>query len=600
MVGAAAAQTPIERALASVWSRVLERADLDPDADFFAQGGTSLEALRMMTEAGTACGLTLPVQLLFDHPTLTGLAEAVEGRIVAEVGAGRQPSTGAAHAGPPALTGLLTPAGRRVAAALDPERVKLLAERLRRIDPSAGGDSTPPRDHRPAPISYQQLRAWRRHLRTPDDPVASLPAAIGFDGAFAVPAFDGAVADLARRHEMLRTRFAPGADEEPQPGTDPAAPLRMPLVDLGGLAPDRADAVARALARREENRPFDLESAPAWRARLLRLGPERHVVLLTVHEIAADAWSTDVMGHETVAAYRRALSGSPPAVPEPAVRYADWARGQREWLESPTAVAELDRWRAALSGLRPVPPDRGAGDSTGGEVERTVPAAVVDRLKQMARGRDATLYMALVAVVQTLVHQLSGVTDVAIGCPAAGRDRTALDSVIGPFVNPLVLRGDLSGDPCFRYHLDATRARTMEAYAHHAVPYERVVEACGEGHPLFDVALSFHRVEDDPASADGIAIGAFQLPLPRTTLSLELTFFERDHQLRLALTHRLAAIDPAGAERIADALVALLEAAGEHPLARVSELGRGSGRPDEPVAARTRRVYSRTRLSGRR
>ena len=254
--------------------------------------------------------------------------------------------------------------------------------------------------------------------------------------------------------------------------------------DLLGLGASQADMVSQRIEQ-EASRPFDLSRGPLFRARLLRLGPEEHVVLVTMHHIVSDAWSMGILIREVSTLYEAFCRGEPSPLPEPPIQYADYAVWQREYLQGQVLEAQLTYWRQRLAGLPALelPTDRPrplVSSERGGELSRLVEPAVLEAARGLSRDVGATLYMTLLAVFQVLLHRYSGQDDLAVGTPIAGRTRVELEALIGFFVNTLVLRTDLSGDPSFRVLLGRVRHTAIEAYSHQELPFEKLVE---ELHP---------------------------------------------------------------------------------------------------------------------
>lgn len=588
----ASSGTAIEQALQAIWSELLRVQAIGIDDSFYDLGGDSLEAFRLATGASEAFGLALTARLVLERPTIRKLAVVIEQMLIDDVrGAADAPS--ASPLSGRAVRRLLSPAGQRAAATLSTAQLGLLEDRLRGTGNqglSIAAGARVPGVY--VPVSYAQERAWRREVLTPGDAAHHLAAAVRIDGPLNVPALGEALTQLARSQELLRARFiTTPSGELLQTFVEPSdVPFRF--VDLSTLALPAADELVRRLARAEARRPFDLGAA-AWRVRLVRLAADRHVLLVTLHEIVGDAWSVDVLGHDLMWLYRD-VEGGQPQLTGPRLQYADWALWQRSWLESEEGVLQLAYWRDQLADLPPPELGRSSGaiESSAAELEFDVGPAIVHGLRRLSREEDATLYMALVGAVQSLLYFESGETDLAIGCPTSGRANPEFDSVIGPFMNPLVLRTNVTGNMTFRELLVRTRSTALDAYANHDVPYEPLLAEFPEreDRALFQVALSLLRLPNAPPAGDGIVVENLERPPPTTTLALEFAFYERESGLHGVITYRLALFDRPRIERLAHELQALLAAIGAHPDTRLDDMGvevRASSEPSASVKSTT-------------
>ncbi|WP_066944335.1 non-ribosomal peptide synthetase [Microtetraspora fusca] len=354
---------------------------------------------------------------------------------------------------------------------------------------------------RPIPVSPAQRRLWFLDRLDPGSAEYAVPLVLRLRGALDRDALRRALSELVARHEALRTRFALGDDGEPYQVIDPPAPAELLVAELGDEPLDRAIA-------REAWRGFDLAGAPPWRALLLRVAPDEHVLVLTLHHIACDGWSLGILSRELTALY--AGSALPAA---PRLQYADVAAWQ---AARPVAGRDLDHWRERLADLSPVelPTDRprpARRRPEGAVTVFSVPVKVAAALAAAGRARGATPYMTLLALFCLLLARHAGRTDVAVGSPVAGRSRPGLEGVVGFFVNMLVLRADLRGDPTFPELLDRVRETALAAFAHQDLPYERLVDELSPDrdlsrNPIFQHVFAY---EDDVPGPTGVPDPAF-------------------------------------------------------------------------------------------
>ena len=425
----------------------------------------------------------------------------------------------------------------------------------------------PRRDDGPAPLSFAQQRLWLIDQVQPGSAAYNMPLALRLDGRLDVGALERALGEIVRRHQALRTVFA----ESDGRAVQVIAPFgfRLPVDDLSPLPAHEREAAVRRAANDEAARPFDLAAGPLFRAALLRLGDDEHVLLLTLHHIVTDAWSTGVLFRELGALYGAFRDGGESPLPELAVQYADYAVWQRERLQGQALERELAYWRERLAGapaLLELPADHprpAAQTHRGGRVAIELSAQLAERLREAGRRHDATLYMVLLGAFQVLLGKYAGTDDVVVGSPVAGRTRREVEELIGYFINTLVLRTDLSGDPTFGQLLGRVREATLGAYDHQQVPFEKLVDELAPERslshaPLFQVMFSLQNAERT-AGLPGLRIGQLKPELETTKFDLTLALVEGAGGVGGTLVYSTDLFEPATAERMAAHLVRVLE-----------------------------------------
>jgi len=450
----------------------------------------------------------------------------------------------------------------------------------------------------PVPLSFSQERLWFLDQLNPGSATYNIPAALRLRGRLDVAALAASLAAVVRRHAVLRTTYAAAGGRPLQvvAAWVPDAAPALPLADLtggGGLAGGfpaaaagpSAAALAAEAARRvqaEAERPFDLARGPMLRALLLRLGPEEHVAVLTMHHIASDGWSMGVLLREVAALYGAAREGRPSPLPAPDLQFADFAVWQRGWLAGGRQQDEIGYWRERLAGVPALdlPSDRPRpavqtfrGGSRGVTIGRPAAAA----LAELSRRLGATLFMTALSAFMALLARYSGQLDIAVGTPHAGRDRRELEGLVGFFVNTLVVRADLDGVGGFAALAGRVRAAALGAFGHHQVPFEKVVEELQPQRdlarpPLFQVMFILQNAPQDALALPGLAVALE--PFPATTAKFELTLAlgESGGELHGTLEHNRDLFDPATAERLAGHFAALLAAAAAAPEAPLGDL----------------------------
>ncbi|HWS53530.1 MAG TPA: condensation domain-containing protein, partial [Pyrinomonadaceae bacterium] len=391
-----------------------------------------------------------------------------------------------------------------------------------------------------------------------------------------------AFGEVVRRHEVLRTVFAT-LDGGPVQLILPDCPLKLEVTDLSGLDEPGREAEAARLAAEEARRPFDLSRGPLLRASLLRLSEDEHVLLLTMHHIASDAWSLGVLIREAATLYEAFAAGKPSPLAELPVQYADYAVWQREYLSGDRLESQLGYWRRQLADLGPaleLPGARPRPDTPtyrGGHVTFRVGREATEGLRGAGRAQGATLFMVLLAGFQALLSRYTGREDVAVGTPVAGRGRAELEGLIGFFVNTLVLRTDLAGDPTFSELVGRAREVCLGAYAHQEVPFERVVEELQPERslsrtPLFQVMLALQNAPAETLEVKGLQITALPAVHTAARLDLILSITEADGGLTCSLQYNADLFERSAVERLADHYATLLAGAAADPSLPLSRL----------------------------
>jgi amino acid adenylation domain-containing protein len=479
-----APRTAVEEVLAGIWAEVLRLEQVGVHDSFFDRGGHSLLAIRVVSRIREVFAVEVPLRALFDGPS------------VAEV------------------------AGR--------------VEEMRRAELPLLAPVVPVERTAPLPLSFAQERLWFIDRLELGSTAYNLSRALRLGGALDERALERALGEIVRRHESLRTVFRE-VDGLPVQVIAPFGGFALPVQELSALGEaERGEALRRA--GEEAARPFDLATGPLFRASLLRLRADDHVLLLSMHHIVSDGWSMGVLDREFSALYAAFARGAASPLPELAVQYADFAVWQREQLAGEALDRQLAYWRERLAGApellelptdRPRPPVQ---TYRGATIPVELSAELLERLQALGRSEGATLYMTLLSAFQVLLSKYSGSEDIVVGSPIAGRTRGEVEGLIGFFVNTLVLRTDLSGDPSFRETLRRVRDLTLGAYEHQEVPFEKLVaelqpERSMSHSPLFQVMFTLQNAGGGGGAFAGIEVSGAgtAMEIARFDLSLELT-----------------------------------------------------------------------------
>lgn len=426
-----APRNPAEEILAKTWAKLLDLKQVGIHDNFFDLGGHSLLASQLISRLRDIFQVELPLRKLFEVPTVAGLAEHID--IAGRAGQGLQVQS--------------------------PKPVARDRELL---------------------LSFAQERLWFLEQLEPNSPVHNIPTVFRLTGSLDVAALEQSLNEIVRRHEALRSSFATRKGQ-PTQVTAPVLSLTLPGLDLRELPEAEQRAKTLHLIAEEVRRAFDLSRGPLMRLILIRLTEDEYLLLLVIHHLVFDGWSTSILARELSSLYEAYSGGRPSPLPELPIQYADFAQWQRQWLQKEVLEEHLTYWKKQLDNVPTlqVPTDRPRPRvQTVGSARHyfVLSKPLSAELKSLSNRHGVTLFMTLFAAYQTLLHRYSGQNDIVIGSPVAGRNRSELENLIGFFLNMLVLRADLSGNPTFLELLVRVREICLEAYAHQDLPFEKLVE----------------------------------------------------------------------------------------------------------------------------
>ena len=522
-------RTPTEQALTEIWAEVLTLPRVGIYDDFFSLGGHSLLVMRTISRIRDILHVNLGVRELFERPTIADLALLLE-----------QSSSAV------------------------------------RVNDSAA-PLAPRETGNVPPLSYAQERLWFLEQLGDLGPAYSIRSILRLSGTLDIAALTRSLEEIQRRHEILRTRIGTAESEGLQVIESAGS---CPLQCLDFSTPGEAEREVRMLEFLDQDlsRGFDLTAGPLWRAFLIRLDEREYVLLLNMHHIISDGWSMGVLGRELSTLYTSYVQGRESPLPQLPVQYADYALWQRHWLQGELLQEQLSYWKAHLAGAPPVlklPTDRprpAVATFKGKTCSFELPEELSAEIRELARREGVTLYMLILAAFQVLLSRWSGQMDIVVGSPIAGRTRLELESLIGLFVNTLLLRTDLAADPPFRELLRQVKATALGAYAHQELPFERLVaelkpERDLSHQLLFQVILS---MEADAAMSQllklpGLEVQRLGGQWLTSKVDLTLFIFESPRELRGTIEYATDLFEPSTIERLAGHFRVLLEGIVSNP-----------------------------------
>jgi NRPS condensation-like uncharacterized protein len=394
-------------------------------------------------------------------------------------------------------------------AALSPKKRALLELQLRMRG----------REFNSFPLSFAQQRLWFIDQLEPGNIAYNMPTTVRYGAALDVPALERAVGEIIRRHETLRTIFA-SVDGQPVQVINPPAPVTLHVTDLQHLPDDERAGSAARLEAEEGARPFDLQRGPLFRVRVARLAEEEYIVVLTLHHIISDGWSTGILLKELSTLYGAFSQGQPSPLAELPIQYADYAQWQRGWLQGEVLETQLAYWKKQLQATEPLiklPTDKPRPpvlSYRGSKLRFTLTPELSNAIKSLGQREGTTLFMTMFAAFKALLYRYTGQADIVVGSPVAGRNQLETEELIGFFVNMLALRTKIEDNPRFSELLRQVRETTLDAYAHQEVPFDKLVDALQiernpSYQPLFQVVFALQSASLNPSGVPDVT------PTPR-------------------------------------------------------------------------------------
>lgn len=432
------------------------------------------------------------------------------------------------------------------------------------------------------PPSFAQERLWFLNQLEPDSPAYNIVRAVRLSGPLDSAALEQSLNELVRRHETLRTTFSL-EEGRPVQVINPELTLQLQLLDLRSLAETERESQAQRLCRERAFKTFDLTRGPLFRATLLCLGKREHILLLTMHHIVSDGWSMGILMREISALYQALAQGAPSPLPELPIQYADYALWQRQRLRGDTLEAQLTYWKQQLAGApqvlelptdHPRPPRQ---TYEGAMRSVTLSTALTLRLKALCQEESVTLFMTALAAFQILLYRYTGQVDIVVGSPIANRTRAELEGLVGFFVNTLILRTDLSGNPTFRELLGRVRDICLGAYAHQDLPFEQLVEALqpdrdSDHNPLFQTMLVYQNTPAQSLELPGLHANSMDIGIEAAQFDLTLLLTGQEDELQARMAYRTDLFGAPTIARMLGHFRTLLEDIVADPNQRIAQL----------------------------
>ena len=526
-------RTPTEEIIAGLWADVLVMPHVGPLDNFFELGGHSLLATQVLSRVRTTFRVELPLRTLFDHPTVEGFAVAIDRALGQVEGLQHTP---------------LVPASRN-------GRV---------------------------PLSFAQQRLWFLWQMAPDSPMYNISTALRIIGSLNTTALQDSFHELARRHEILRTTFVVSAGQ-PRQVIAPEPTHSLSISDLRDLPHDTREAMVRTFVSEETQQPFDLSTGPLLRVRVLQVGDQEWVLLITMHHIVSDGWSMGILVAEMTELYAASVIGQPSPLPPLTIQYADYAVWQRDWMEGEVMERQLAYWKQQLrdAPVLTLPGDRprpAVQTYRGASHVVTWSSTVTGQLKALSNRRGVTLFMTLLTALNVLLKHETGKQDIVVGTDVTNRSRVEIEKLIGFFINQLVLRTDVSQTFTFHDLLDRVRDTTLAAHARQDVPFDMLVATLMTKRdpryaPLFQIKLLLQNASP-PVEFSGLTMQVIDHEKTTAELDILLNFEETADGLIGGFEYNTDIFDAASIARFAGHLTAIVEQIGACSDVTVEQLER--------------------------
>ncbi|MDP7094523.1 MAG: amino acid adenylation domain-containing protein, partial [Gammaproteobacteria bacterium] len=512
-----------EDALTEIWADVLNVERVGIHDDFFALGGHSLLAMHLISRIRDALDAELPLVELFSHSTVAELAGQLQSS-------------------------------------------------------APGGEIAPCNREQPLPMSYAQQRLWFLYLMEPESVNYNVPFAIRLHGSLDRIALQTAVDYVVARHESLRTTFSETENSSVQLI---AESLHIPVEFIESA--EASDADVRTKLNQLILEPFDLHTGPLLRVQVLELRENEHILLLSMHHIICDAWSQGLLYSDLAALYRDYSNNRQSELPELAIHYADYAVWQRKQIAGVELEQQVEYWKDRLDDAPPLlnlpldkprpPVEAHAGAARSLQLDKNL----ASRLDELAVSSGCTLFVVMLAALNTLLYRYSGEDDLVIGTPISGRQRSELEGIVGFFLNTLAIRADMSGNPSFNELLNRVKDSTLGAFAHQELPFEKLVEELQPDRnlshaPIFQVLFVLNHMSREDVKFGDLEIGSALYDISTAKFDLQLTVSEVTDGLATTILYNTDLFEEGTVDRMLGHYSMLLEEIVARPESGIDEL----------------------------
>ncbi len=522
-------QRASEVALAKIWAEVLRLPRVEPDANFFDIGGDSLKAMEVIVRVSEELQVDLPLIAFFEDPTVTHLASVVD-----------------------ELKGVATTSITRV-----PGR-------------------------REFPLSYAQQLFWLLEQQNPGTGIYNTPRVFRIRGIVDQSVLERSLNELRRRQEILQVRFRQGVDG-PGQIVDGGDPLQLAVTDLSGLGADASEQSGMKLAFETVREPFNLNTGPVLRARLVRLAAEDWLLCMAVHHVVSDGFTGSILLDDLGSIYDAFAAGEGSPLPELDLHFTDYAAWEQLWMQGSRLDEELAYWRSVLQAAptsidlptdfpRPSEPDR-----LGHLRSIAIPIELLERLQACAQTNGTTLFTVLAAALRILLYRWSGQADFLLGTVSSNRSRSGAERMIGCFVNPLPLRNSVKTGESALDLLVREKKAVMEAFAHQDCPFAKIVEAINpertsNDNPLFNVALMLQNFPDIARSGRYFHAELVNFDMQMALLDLRFIAMETRDGLQLSCEYKSSLFGEETVDTLLHAYVEVLRATADDPATMLADI----------------------------
>ena len=481
-------------------------------------------------------------------------------------------------------------------AGLSPEKLQLLAQRLHKKKENVFSQPQIVRQSRESnlfPLSFAQQRLWFIDQLQPGNSAYNISQSMRLVGWLNVAALEQSFNEVVRRHEVLRTTFTV-VDGQPLQVIAPSLSFKLVVIDLQELFQEQRETDVLRLASEEAQQPFDLTKGPLLRVTILQLAAAEYALLLTMHHIVADGWAIGVLIHEIATLYQAFSHGKASPLSEVSIQYADFAVWQRQFLQGERLETQLAYWQRQLGGKLPVlelssdrprclrraslrDAPRTLTPFSGAREALVLPKTLSEKLKALNQRQGITLFMILLAAFQTLLCWYTDQEDIVVGTDIANRNQAETKELIGFFVNQLVLRTDLSGNPTFVELLEQVREMTLEAYAHQDLPFDKLVDVLNPKRelnrtPLFQVKIVLENTQTPSLQLPGLTITSLKVENKTVQFDLLLELNETEQGLFGVWEYNTDLFDRGSIVRLSNNFATLLNKIATRPETKLSEL----------------------------